>query len=75
MDDVQNERHLREVGARIKELRLQAGYSSHESFANDKGFSRKQYWRLESGYDFKMSTLLRLAQAHGLSLSKMLEGL
>ncbi|MEO9476834.1 MAG: hypothetical protein ABJG41_14925 [Cyclobacteriaceae bacterium] len=75
MDDVQSNKKLDQLAQRIKERRIAAGYTSHETFANDKGFARKQYWRLESGFDFKMSTLLRLSEAHNMSLSEFLEGL
>jgi transcriptional regulator with XRE-family HTH domain len=67
MDDVHNDDRIKLLGDHIKALRLKAGYSSHEDFANEHGFAMKQYWRLESGYDFKISTLLRLMDAHNMS--------
>ncbi|WP_097046890.1 helix-turn-helix domain-containing protein [Flagellimonas pacifica] len=59
-----------EVGRRIKELRIEAGYTSHETFANDHSFSRRNYWRIENGGDFKFNTLLRILEIHNVSLEK-----
>ncbi len=64
MDDVEKKERLEALGRHIRDLRIKAGYTSHEDFANEHGFSMKQYWRLETGHDFKISTLLRLLDAH-----------
>lgn len=69
MESTPNDR-LQKLGEHIKALRKQAGFTSHEDFANTYGFYMKQYWRLESGYDFKMSTLLRVLDAHNMSFSQ-----
>ncbi|OEK03018.1 hypothetical protein BFP97_16465 [Roseivirga sp. 4D4] len=66
---------LIEIGKRIKDLRVKAGYSSYEKFALDHGIEGKQYWRLESGKDFKMTTLLRIAEIHQISLEEFFRGL
>lgn len=75
MDDVQKKERLEALGRHIKELRIKAGYSSHEDFANKHDFTMKQYWRLESGYDFKISTLLRLLDAHKMNYTEFFKGL
>ncbi len=68
MSTEQNQR-LKAIGERIKELRIQAGYTSHEDFANAYNIQPKQIWRLESGkYDLKVSTLLRLLDIHKITL-------
>lgn len=63
------------IAQRIKELRVQAGYSSHETFATDKGLSRRNYWDIENGNDFKITTLLKLANAFGVTLEEFFKGL
>jgi len=61
---------LQQMGAKFKELRIKSGYSSYENFAYDHNLNRMQYWRLEKGLsNMSMSTLLKLLNVHGLSLS------
>lgn len=63
------------IGERVKELRLNAGYTSYETFAIDKGLDRKHYWRLEKGSNFTLSTLIRICDIHQLSLEEFFRGL
>jgi transcriptional regulator with XRE-family HTH domain len=72
----ENQDRFKAVGDRIKELRVKAGYSSHEQFAYDNSLQAKQVWRLESGkFDIKLSTLLRLLNIHGITLEEFFKGL
>ena len=66
---------LAEIGKRIKDLRVKSGYSSYEKFALDHGIEGKQYWRLESGKDFKITTLLRIVEIYQISLEEFFKGL
>ena len=56
------------IAKRVKELRIKSGYTSADKFAVAHDFERKQYWRLESGFDFKITTLLRLVRIHNITL-------
>lgn len=58
------------VSERIKELRIQMGYTSYETFAIEKGFSRRGYWSLENGGNFTLNTLLKITDIHNISLSE-----
>lgn len=58
----------KEIGNRIKELRIKAGYSAAEKFAYEFKFSRTQYARYESGTDMCISTLRKIAAAHNITL-------
>lgn len=71
-DDYDNE--ISKVAEHIKKLRIDAGYTSYATFANDNGIEPKQYWRLESGYDFRLSTLLRILKIHDMTLKEFLDG-
>ena len=75
MNDVEKKERLQALGRHIKSLRIKAGYTSHEDFANEHGFTMKQYWRLESGFDFKISTLLKLLDAHKVSYTDFFKDL
>lgn len=75
MTEEENQDRLKAIGKRIKELRVKAGYSSLETFANDHDLGRRNYWRLESGGNFKMSTLLRIIEIHKISLETFFKGI
>ena len=68
MSSNKEQQHLDAISKRIKELRIQAGYSSYEKFALDHEIQRKQYWRLESGHNFEMKSLLKIIEIHDISL-------
>ncbi|MEO9851590.1 MAG: helix-turn-helix transcriptional regulator [Reichenbachiella sp.] len=55
---------------RIKSLRIQKGYSNYENFAYEHKIPRAQYGRYEKGEDLRYSSLLKVVQALGISLSE-----
>jgi transcriptional regulator with XRE-family HTH domain len=61
---------LIKLGARIKALRLEKGYSSYEQFAFDNDISRAQIGRYEQGKDIQLSTLVRVCNALGVTLNE-----
>jgi len=63
------------IAQKVKQLRLDANYTSAESFAYDKGLNRVQYWRVESGANVTLNTLLIITDIHQISLSKFFEGI
>jgi DNA-binding XRE family transcriptional regulator len=56
------------IANKIKELRIEKGYSSHEAFAWDNDLNRVQYWRIEKGTNITMKTLLLILDIHKISL-------
>jgi transcriptional regulator with XRE-family HTH domain len=66
--DLNTEEELQKLAARIKALRIAAGYTSYEYFAYDHGFSRAQFGRYEQGQDLRFTSLVRIAAAFGLTL-------
>ena len=57
------------IANKIKELRIQKGYTSHESFAWDNNLNRVQYWRIEKGTNITLKTHLSVLDIHGISLA------
>ena len=47
---------------RLKELRKEKGYANYEHIAYDLGMSRSAYWRLESGENFSIKTLIKVCK-------------
>lgn len=61
---------LTAFGNRLRELRIEKGYTSQEAFAYDHGFSRVQMNKWERGYDIKLSSIDRLAKAFGITVTE-----
>lgn len=64
------EEALKRLGKRIKQLRIQKGYTSYEYFAYDHDISRAQFGRYENGEDLRFSSLLKVVNAFGISLEE-----
>ena len=60
---------IMKIANKIKELRIQKGYSSHESFAWDNNINRVQYWRIEKGSNITLKTLINILDIHKISLA------
>jgi DNA-binding XRE family transcriptional regulator len=61
----------RKFGERLKQLRKQAGYSSAETFANEKGFQRATYTKWEQGkpdLNIEYDNILALCNSYGVTL-------
>lgn len=61
---------LAEIGSYVKYLRKTRTTLSAEDFANEKGFDRVQYSRIEKGTNITMKTLLKVIDAHSMSLKE-----
>lgn len=61
---------LSKVGQRIKQLRIEKGYSSYEYFAYENNISRAQFGRYEQGQDLRLSSLIRVVNAFGMTLEE-----
>jgi transcriptional regulator with XRE-family HTH domain len=66
--DVNNQ--LAKIGQRIKQLRINQGYSSYEYFAYEHNISRAQFGRYEQGQDLRLSSLIRVVNAFGMTLEE-----
>ena len=61
---------IRKIAAKLRELRIEKGYSNHENFAWDNEINRVQYWKVEKGSNITIKTLLKILDIHGISLSE-----
>lgn len=64
------EEELQKLGSRIKQLRIQKGYTSYEYFAYEKDISRAQYGRYENGEDLRYSSLIKIVKAFDMSMEE-----
>lgn len=70
LPELDKEVTLKKVGARIKDLRVKNGYSSYEYFAYDHNISRAQFGRYEQGQDLRLSSLIKVVNALGVTLQE-----
>jgi transcriptional regulator with XRE-family HTH domain len=64
-----DEEVLKEIGGKLKELRIKNGYKSYESFAIDNNLSRMQYWRIEKGLtNITIKSLKRILDIYKMSI-------
>jgi hypothetical protein len=61
---------IKKIAAKIKQIRIEAGYSSYETFAWDNSIGRMHYWKMEKGTNFTMKSLLKILKAHKMSLEE-----
>ena len=62
-----NELHQK-IGAEIKSMRLLAGFSSYEVFADKNNLSKIQYFKMEKGTNFTLKSLDRILKIHDISI-------
>jgi transcriptional regulator with XRE-family HTH domain len=51
---------MRIIGKRIKELRIENGFTSYENFAFEHDLSARYYWGVENGRNISIKYLLKL---------------
>lgn len=62
------------VSKRLKELRKEKGFNNYEHIAYDLDMSRSAYWRLESGENFSLKTLVKVCKLLGVTMEEFFEG-
>jgi transcriptional regulator with XRE-family HTH domain len=66
---------LKKIGERLKQLRIEKGYSSYEQFAWDNELNRVQYWRMESGANVTIKSILKVIEIHNLTLEEFFKNI
>jgi transcriptional regulator with XRE-family HTH domain len=70
-----NQEELKAIALRLKELRKAKGYSNYEHIAFDLEMSRSAYWRLETGANFELKTLIKICKLLKVSLEEFFKGI
>ena len=65
-----SQRQLQNLGKRLRELRIERGYTDYEQFAFDNDLPRAQYGRYEQGKDLRFSSLVKVLKALDVSLEE-----
>jgi transcriptional regulator with XRE-family HTH domain len=66
---------INQISQKLKEIRLSNGYTSYETFAFENELNRVQYWRIESGRNITLKTLIRVLEIHKMSLEDFFKDL
>lgn len=66
---------LNAIANRLKELRKAKGYSNYEHIAFALEMSRSAYWRLETGANFELKTLIKICRLLDVSLEDFFKGI
>jgi transcriptional regulator with XRE-family HTH domain len=61
------DKEVPKVGARIKQLRIKAGYTNADDFATDFSYTSSAYRSLEKGRNIELNTLIRILNCHGMT--------
>ncbi|MDI6050445.1 MULTISPECIES: helix-turn-helix domain-containing protein [Flavobacterium] len=72
---ITNFEELKAIAERLKFLRKAKGYSNYEHIAFELGMSRSAYWRLESGANFELKTLIKICRLLDISLEEFFQGI
>lgn len=65
---------LQVIGKRLRELRIEKGYSSYDLFTWEHKLPRATYAQMERGNNFTLATLMRVLKVHGLTLEEFFRG-
>lgn len=71
----QVDKRILKIAEKIKKMRKDKGYRSYDVFAWDNEISRISYWRMETGVNFRFETLLKVLDAHKISLEDFFKGI
>lgn len=63
------------IAEKLERIRIEKGFTSYENFAIEYNLSRMQYWRMEKGTNFTFESLLKILDAHQMTLSEFFEGI
>lgn len=66
--DTYTQEQLTKLGNRLRELRIERGFTNYEQFAFEHNLPRAQYGRYEQGQDLRFSSLLKVLKAFDISL-------
>ena len=66
---------LNAIAVRLKELRKAKGYSNYEHIAFALEMSRSAYWRLETGANFELKTLIKICRLLDVTLEDFFKGI
>ena len=68
-----SDKRLLKIAQKIKQMRLDKGYTSYETFAWENEINRVQYWRIEKGSNITLNSLMKVLDIHKMTLKDFFE--
>jgi hypothetical protein len=68
-----SDNRLLKIAQKLKQMRLDKGYTSYETFAWENEINRVQYWRIEKGSNITLTSLMKVLDIHNVSLKDFFE--
>jgi hypothetical protein len=69
-EKIEDEKLLKQLGARIRDLRKKAGYTSQETFAYEAGIPRSLYGTYEAGANITILNLKKIISFHKITFEQ-----
>ena len=66
---------LLSISKRLRELRKKKGFNNYEHIAFELGMSRSAYWRLETGVNFELKTLIKICKLLDITIEHFFKGI
>lgn len=63
-----SDKRLLKIAQKLKQMRLDKGYTSYETFAWEHEINRVQYWRIEKGSNITLTSLMKVLDIHKVSM-------
>ncbi len=70
-----NEEEFKAISLKLKELRKSKRYNNYEHIAFELNMSRSAYWKLESGKNFEIKTLIKVCKLLEIRLEYFFKGI
>lgn len=67
---METEEILREIGMKLRKVRIERGHTSYEKFCYEHGLSKVQYHNMEKGKGYNITSLIRVLKIHDLTLKE-----
>lgn len=70
-----NDEEFKAISLRLKELRKSKGFNNYEHIAFELNMSRSAYWKMESGKNFEIKTLIKICRLLDITLEDFFNGI
>lgn len=70
VNKITEDEYLKQLGERLRQLRIQNGYTNYEYFAFENNIGRAQYGKYETGGNIQFDTLVRIVKLHNMTLKE-----
>lgn len=74
-DEEEEDKKLKLIGEKLRQLRISKGYGSYDFFAWEHRIPRMQYLKMEQGKNYTMKSLFRVLKALDITFEEFFKGI